>query len=290
MVARLFRLLPPRAVQVLERLVRTWPFTAWPLKVLVRKGMAQILSGEATVKHGPGAGLRLEATGAKAAFTVGTDEPAVQEELVRVLRPGSVVYDVGANVGFMTLIAARLVGPTGHVYAFEPIPENARAIERNAALNNLENITVLELALSDRAGEAVLRIPQMNQGAHLAAVGAAVGEEDDLTVQTAALDELRRTREIRPPDLVKLDVEGAELLVLGGMRACLAESKPALVCELHGTRGAIEELLPQLGYEITRIVRDTARDAWNEHAFARGVGPGATPPSAAPFPAPDATQ
>jgi FkbM family methyltransferase len=287
MVARLFRLLPPRAVQVLERMVRSWPFTAWPLRALVRRGMAQILSGEATVKHGAGAGLRLEASGAKAAFTVGTDEAAVQEELVRVLRPGAVVYDVGANVGFMTLIAARLVGPDGHVYAFEPIPDNARAIERNAALNGLGNVTVLELALSDRAGEAVLRVPTANQGAHLATVGESVGEEDDLNVRTAALDEVDG---LRPPDLVKLDVEGAEVLVLEGMRRCLAEHRPALVCELHGTRAAIEKLLPELGYEVTRIVRDTARDAWNEHAFARPEAPGATPPSAAPGQAPGAPQ
>jgi FkbM family methyltransferase len=287
MVARLFRLLPPRAVQVLERVVRSWPFTAWPLRTLVQRGMAQILSGEAIVKHGPGAGLRLEASRAKAAFTVGTDEPAVQEELVRVLRPGGVVYDVGANVGFLTLIAARLVGPGGHVYAFEPIPENARAIERNAALNDLDNVSVVELALSDRAGEAVLRIPRTNQGAHLASVGEPAGEEDDLTVRTAALDELEG---LRPPDLVKLDVEGAELLVLEGMRRCLETQRPALICELHDTRAAIEELLPQLGYEVTRIVRDPARDAWNEHAFARPAGPGATPPSAAPDAAHDATQ
>jgi FkbM family methyltransferase len=286
MVARLFRLLPPRAVQVLERVVRSWPFTAWPLRTLVQRGMARILSGEATVKHGPGAGLRLEASGAKAAFTVGTDEPAVQEELVRILHPGSVVYDVGANVGFLTLIAARLVGPEGHVYAFEPIPANVRAIERNAALNELGNVTVVELALSDRAGDAVLRIPHANQGARLASLGESSGEEE-LTVRTAALDELDG---LRPPDLLKLDVEGAELLVLQGAKRCLETHRPALICELHDTRAAIEELLPQLGYEVTRIVRDPARDARNEHAFARPAGPGATPPSAAPDAAHDAPQ
>jgi FkbM family methyltransferase len=268
-VARLFRLLPPRAVQVLERVVRTWPFTAWPLRPLVRRGMDQILTGEVTIKRGAGAGLRLEATGAKAAFTVGTDEPAVQEELVRVLRPGSVLYDVGANVGFLTLIAARLVGPAGHVYAFEPIPANARAIERNAALNGLGNITVLELALSDRAGDAVLRVPDVNQGAHLAEVVDELIPADELVVRTAALDELAEEQGLRAPDLVKLDVEGAELLVLEGMRRSLEAHRPGLICELHGTRAAIEELLPRLGYELTRVVRDTARDEHNEHAFAQ---------------------
>jgi FkbM family methyltransferase len=259
---------------MLERVVRSWPFTAWPLRGLVRRGMAQILTGEVTIKRGPGAGLRLEGTGAKAAFTVGTDEPAVQEELVRVLQPGSVLYDVGANVGFLALIAARLVGPSGHVYAFEPIPANARAIERNAALNGLANITVLELALSDRGGEAVLRIPSINQGAHLADLVPAQGSEDELVVRIAALDELAAHQPLRPPDLVKLDVEGAELLVLAGMRQILETHRPMLICELHSTRAAIEELLPQLGYRLTRIVRDTARDAWNEHAFARPSDPG----------------
>ena len=172
---------------------------------------------------GPGAGLKLEATGAKAAFTVGTDEPAVQAELVRVLRPGGVVYDVGANVGFLTLIAARLVGPEGRVYAFEPIPDNARAIERNAALNGFANVTVLELALTDRSGEAVLRIPRINQGAHLAVVGDAAGEEDDLIVRTAPLDELDG---LRPPELVKLDVEGAESSSSGGCGAASPRTAP----------------------------------------------------------------
>src|SRR5436190_21304843 len=177
MVARLFRLLPPRAVQALERAVRSWPFTAWPLRPLVLRGKAQILSGEVTVKRGPGAGLRLDATNAKAAFTVGTDEPAVQAELVRVLRPGDVFYDVGANVGFLSLIAARIVGPDGHVYSFEPMPEIARAVGRNAALNGFDNVTVVEVALADLAGEAVLRIPEVNQGAHLAQIDEA-GEEE----------------------------------------------------------------------------------------------------------------
>ena len=74
------------------------------------------------------------------------------------------------------------------------------------------------------------------------------------------------------------------------MRRCLAAHGPALVCELHGTRAAIEQLLPELGYEVTRVVRDTARDDWNEHAFAHPAAPGATPPSAAPGQAPGATQ
>jgi FkbM family methyltransferase len=283
MVSALFRLLPPRAVQVLERAVRSWPFTAWPLRPLVQRGKAQILSGEVTIKRGPGAGLRLDAANAKAAFTVGTDEPAVQEELVRVLRPGSVLYDVGANVGFMTLIAARMVGPEGHVYAFEPIPEIARALAQNAARNDLANVTVLELALSDEAGEAVLRIPDVNQGAHLARVADHVAA-DELTVRTAVLDDLVAERGLRPPTLVKLDVEGAELLVLDGARRTLEAHRPVLVIELHDTQEPIERLLPELGYELTRIVRDPARDVLNAHAFASPrTGRDAAPPGTAPL-------
>jgi FkbM family methyltransferase len=268
LLVRGFRLLPPRAVQVLERVVRSWPFTAWPLRMVVQRGLAEILSGEVTIKRGHGAGLRLAAAGAKAAFTVGTDEEAVQDELARTLAPGAVVYDVGANVGFLTLIAARLVGPAGHVYAFEPIPANAAAIERNVALNGLANVTVLELALSNHEGEAVLHIPDVNQGAALADVDHGFDPADEITVRIAALDALRLQEQLRDPDVVKLDVEGAELLVLDGMRATLREHRPALICELHHTREAIEALLPALGYEITRVVRDAARDDWNEHVFA----------------------
>jgi hypothetical protein len=94
-----------------------------------------------------------------------------------------------------------------------------------------------------------------------------------------------------PPTVIKLDIEGAELRALDGMRQTLAAHGPALVVELHGTREPFERLLPELGYVATGGVHDAARPEGNDHVFAQpSRGPGAAPPGTTPVMAPDAPQ
>jgi FkbM family methyltransferase len=273
----------------LERLARTAPFRRGPLRSLVVAGKGALLSGEVTILHGPAAGLRFAAEDTKVGFTLGSEEPELQAELARLLHPGDAFYDVGANVGFMTLVGARLVGPAGRVVAFEPNPRLAAAARANAALNCLAQVEVHELALADHEGTARFVVPEESSGAHLADVQEGGGESFDVDVTT--LDAFLARAAEPPPAVVKLDIEGAEVRALDGMRATLAAHGPALVVELHGTREPFERLLAELGYAVTGGVHDTARDAGNDHVFAQPArGPDAAPPGTTPVTAPDAPQ
>src|ERR1700722_172759 len=101
-------------------------------------------------------GARINLAGSYLGFLTGHAEPEVQRALQDFVEPGQVVYDVGANIGFFTLLLARLVGPRGRVFAFEPMPENAAALRHIVALNGLDNVTVVEKAMSSESGTAQL--------------------------------------------------------------------------------------------------------------------------------------
>ncbi len=108
---------------------------------------------DGVVQRGPGKGMRFNPGMARnAGFVIGTYEREVQNLYAALIEPGMVVYDVGANLGFLSVLAARLVGPLGRVVCFAPLPSNADAIEYNAKPNALENITSFKQALGSRDG------------------------------------------------------------------------------------------------------------------------------------------
>lgn len=130
-----------------------------------------------------------------------------------LIRAGDVVWDVGAHHGYVTLCAAARVGESGHVYAFEPSARNCRLLERHVRWNGFTNVTILRWALSATEGEARF-------GGDSTSKTFALGGGDELVaMRTAAA--LIATGECRPPSLLKIDVEGAEVDVLRGFAASL---------------------------------------------------------------------
>ncbi len=111
---------------------------------------------DVAIRDGVGKGLRFKA-GYNLAYADGNNEWHVQEALAKYLRPGDVFYDIGANVGFLTVIGARLVGAGGHVIAFEPVPENAAAVRHNCALNGFGNVRIFEMAVADEVGKGTAK-------------------------------------------------------------------------------------------------------------------------------------
>jgi FkbM family methyltransferase len=160
----------------------------------------------------------------------GVWEPAVSRFLASALRPGATFVDVGAYIGPYALLGSRIVGPEGVVYAFEPDPVARRNLERNLAGNAASNVEVLEYALSDRPGfewlsEAGDDREFGNSESMLSPEGGT------LKVPTLTLDDFCRERAIRP-EVVKIDVEGAEGRVVAGGRETLAAASAVLV-EFH---------------------------------------------------------
>lgn len=185
-----------------------------------------------TLSEGVGAGLRLDPGASNPAYATGANELPVQEALALHLKAGAVFYDVGANIGFLSLIGARLVGPAGRVYAFEPVPANAELVRRNAVLNGFSQVEVVEKALGRRSGRAELALAAYAGGAVLAEVGTPPDGAGVITVALASIDDLVELAGFAPPGLVKIDVEGAELEVLEGMERTLAAHRPVLLCEI----------------------------------------------------------
>lgn len=183
----------------------------------------------------------------------GTLEPPVQEALRRLIAPGAVFYDIGANVGFFTILGARLVGPQGRVVAFEPVPACARAVANNIALNGFGHAEIREAAVGAASGRDRLLVVGEASWSHLASTGRHADVRTEIDVAVESIDELVGAGEIPPPDVVKIDTEGAELQALAGMRATIEAHGPSIVCELHDTNEAFCAVMDEVGYTTTNL-------------------------------------
>ncbi len=224
------------------------------------RGRRILQSGSYTIPFGVGHGLRLDAgslslSSAQAAGVLrGHHETQVQEALKRCLPPGGGFVDIGAHVGYLTIIAARLVGPSGSAVAIEPVAANAAAIRRNAALNDLANVRVIEAAADARSGEAELITVADTIWTRLASVGEHPLQSARSVVRTVALDDLLDSGELASiPDVVKIDVEGAEIDVVDGMRRTLAHGRTSIICEMHGKNERFAALMDELGLYVTNL-------------------------------------
>ena len=205
----------------------------------------------------------------------GNLELSVQEAMLRHVAPCSTFYDVGANLGFFALLGARLAGPEGRVYAFEPAPANAAAIRHNIELNRFSNIEVIEQAVSSQTGQGRLQVVDDQSWSKLEEYGAHPGTEQVLTVPLAAIDDLVRGG-LPAPHVVKIDIEGAEIAALEGMRETIARHRPAIICELHDTHREFVALMDSLGYRVVNLegTEPVGEAGASAHALALPNSPG----------------
>lgn len=163
-------------------------------------------------------------------YWTGTHEIPVQEALLHVLQPGMIFWDIGAHIGFFSLIAARAVGSLGQVYSFEPMPENRDRLVASIELNDFENITLYPYALGARRETPYLYRHRSSTMWSLISERAASGENGDgILVECTTLDEISES--ISPPHILKIDAEGAELDVLSGGVGLLSRVKPICIVE-----------------------------------------------------------
>jgi FkbM family methyltransferase len=223
------------------------------------------------ILSGPGRGLQINLHGSAVAFLTGTAERPLQEALVRELGPGMTFFDIGANVGFVTLLAANIVGRSGRVVSFEPVPDNIAAIEGNLALNRIDWVDVHETAIASRSGSASLIVSDVSAFSRLAHVSVPDGECERIEVAVSSVDELLASGAVPPPDVIKIDVEGAELEVIEGMRATLERHRPVLLCEVHDRHVPYVELMQSFGYETINLDEDVPVEHGhrNAHTLAR---------------------
>lgn len=187
----------------------------------------------------------------------GSYEPLETQAFKEFLKPGQVVLDIGANIGYYTTLFSRLVGAQGRVYAFEPTPHTFKILQKNVLRNRCENTRVFKAGLSDKSGEAKIYVNAYNKG-------------DNRIYATPGM----RTVPIRlecydtfPPlagqfiDVVKMDIQGAEVLALRGMRRMLERCKPLMIVEYTPSKLAsagtsadeFMNILVSLGYRFGEV-------------------------------------
>lgn len=190
---------------------------------------------------------------------LGTYESATVRAYRALIRPGAVVFDVGAHVGYHTLRFARLAGRRGKVFAFEPHPENFQLLRRNVARRVLPQVTLVPEAVSDAPGRAAFHETPLSMGHSLWALKEHAG-----TVEVArnSLDGFAAAHGIERADLVKIDVEGGEPEVLEGMRtlsarspdlALIVEFKPALLARRGVPPAHLPQALASMGFAVSVI-------------------------------------
>ena len=138
---------------------------------------------------------------------LGSYEHDKQIKFQNALGPGQVVYDIGAHVGFYTLLASLGVGAIGRVYSFEPLPRNLLYLRKHIELNHAENCEVIDAAVADSDGSTRF------DSARPASMGW-LSENGNLEVRVVSIDSLAENKQVLPPDIMKIDVEGAEFPVL----------------------------------------------------------------------------
>lgn len=255
-------------------------YNSGPLARLIRRGLNRAAPTgltQVTVAAGglQGAALLIDMQ-TKKNYWLGTYEPELQEAVRRWLRPGMVVYDVGANIGYISLLLARTVqtipqgterhapqNTAGQVFAFEPLPANLERMAANFRLNPWAAITCVPAAVVDRPGP--VRFLAHASGAMGKAAGSAGRQNEtylaEIQVEGITLDQFAyggavgAKRDSPLPQAIKMDIEGGEVLALQGMTRLLAEARPLLLIELHGPESARAawDTLTAAGYRILRM-------------------------------------
>ena len=229
-------------------------------------------SRDDVIRRGPAKGLGFNRGLARnAGFVLGTYEPEVQALYASLLAPGMTVYDIGANVGFLAVLAARLVGPAGHVVCFEPLPANAEAIEHNAALNAFANVTVIREALGAEEGSAEFLVSADVGWGRLTGAGGDPGDlKETIRVRVAQLSRAVERYRLPLPDLIKVDIEGGEIGMLEGSSELLRRCRPFLLVELHGTNAGVDRMLCESGYHscVLGEPRPIAEARWDAFVIA----------------------
>jgi FkbM family methyltransferase len=186
-------------------------------------------------------------------YWLGVYEEHVQALAATSVEAGAVVYDIGAHIGFFTVLFSRLSGQAGIVYAFEPLPQNIERLMANVEVNSLANVRARCIAVSDQEGSGTLVARGSSLMAHLTENNGEAAE-GVIPVQTTTVDAMV-SGGYRIPSLLKIDVEGAEGRVIRGAARTLQSYRPWIVLEIHSAQSA-EEVIAAL--PVPYLIREIA--------------------------------
>jgi len=188
-----------------------------------------------------------------------TFEPVETDFFIKTIKPGQVVLDIGANIGYFTLLFARAVGNTGHVFSFEPDPSNHDILRKNIDINGYKNVTLVKKAVSNRDGLSRLFLNQHNRGDNSLFQGE--DHKIEVPVETIKLDTFFKTL-TQPISVIKMDIQGAEYWALEGMIDLLnrnphiilvTEYMPKMLRTSEISPSQFPKKLSQLGFRFQKV-------------------------------------
>ena len=235
--------------------------TGWTSRVPRVPGMYRT-----RVLTGPLAGTMLTLPALeRPSFALGNFERHVVNAIRAEMVSGGVAYDVGAYVGYLTMVMSRCAGPDGTVVAFEASPRVLPALKANLAADEFANTEIVDRAVSDQSGTLSFEMYPYSTIGRISRDGTA---DDAVTVEVQAitLDEYVYELGNPPPDLIKIDVNGAELQVLQGADRLLREQAPKVLVEVRTrTQPEVADLMAAAGYRARHLeAEDQARaDLYN---------------------------
>jgi len=192
-------------------------------------------------------------------YWLGVYEPQLQQAIQELINPGWIIYDVGANIGYISILLAKAVNPSGQVHAFEALPDNFARVQMNIQLNSLQGIiSPVHAAVIDETKPVTFLVgPSNGMGKVSGSAGRQeVIYEHSLTVPGLSLDDYVYEQGHPAPNVVKMDIEGGEVLALPGMRRILENAHPLMLLELHGPESAeaAYTILTNYGYRLSMML------------------------------------
>jgi FkbM family methyltransferase len=187
------------------------------------------------------------------AETIAAHERAALRALRKIIRHGATVYDIGANLGLFSVPLSRWVGDSGWLYAIEPNPICVYFLRANLENSAARNFTIFPVALSDSTGECRFTLNYGSSMVGASAESLAMRKPGQhIQVDADSLDHLLTAWDLRPPDFIKLDIEGAEGTAIQGMMRTISTYKPMLMLELHGRKpaGMVLDALRDVNYRF----------------------------------------
>lgn len=269
------RKLPAPARQLFYRL--------GPLTRLIRRSLnraAPVGFSEVTIAAGALAGYKILLNmQTEKDYWLGTYEMHLENAIREWVRPGQLVYDVGANIGYVSLLFAQALGKNGQVFAFEALPANIERLKTNISLNHLQTQikTIHSAVVGTPASVPFLIHPSSGMGKVAGSAGRKEHYLEEILVPGTSLDHFVYDLGNPAPNVLKIDIEGGETLALPGMSRLLNEVHPLVFLELHGEPAARAAwgTLTQAGYTLHRMApgypRIPTQDAlaWKEYILAR---------------------
>jgi FkbM family methyltransferase len=275
LLAQIIRIVPRPIRQIVSRA----PLLGSTLQRLFAHSTPEVPI-EVTVESGVLRGMQLRLNlRAERDYWLGTYERQLVAAIADLCRAGMIAYDVGANIGYITLACAHAVGATGRVYAFEPLPDNTRRIAEHVALNGFQKIVQLvPCAVSDHEGLERFDTHYSHLQGRIAAPTQGNNQREQIDVPSISLDDFVYRHGNPPPDVLKIDIEGGATKAFPGMVRVLEAERPIIFVEIHDAaeQQIVWDTLERCGYRMRQLLprypqvrsREQLAERWPYQALA----------------------